>query len=136
MSYKTIKFMVWDVGGQEKLRNLWTHYFEKAKGLIYVVDSSDSERVELAAKELQRIINHEDMQNAVVLILANKRDVATMNLEHLSVKLGVQELHRNWAIYPVTAIKEHDTSGLIPAMEWLIENIDHTEHPKVTLNVG
>jgi small GTP-binding protein len=45
LSYKTIKFMVWDVGGQEKLRNLWTHYFEKAKGLIYVVDSSDSERV-------------------------------------------------------------------------------------------
>lgn len=48
--FKTIQFMVWDVGGQEKLRNLWTHYFDKSKALIYVVDSSDSERVELASK--------------------------------------------------------------------------------------
>jgi hypothetical protein len=34
----------------------------------------------LAAKELQRIVCHPDMQDAVVLVLANKRDVATMNL--------------------------------------------------------
>jgi hypothetical protein len=47
------------------------------------------------------------MQQAVVLILANKRDVATMNLEDLSVKLKVREFKRNWAIYPVTAVKEH-----------------------------
>lgn len=45
LSYKTIKFMVWDVGGQEKLRNLWTHYFDRARALIYVIDSSDSERI-------------------------------------------------------------------------------------------
>lgn len=45
LSYKTINFLVWDVGGQQKLRNLWTHYFEKARGLIYVIDSSDSERI-------------------------------------------------------------------------------------------
>ena len=29
LNYKTIKFQVWDVGGQEKLRNLWTHYLDK-----------------------------------------------------------------------------------------------------------
>jgi len=84
------------------------------------VDSSDSERVEQAAKELQRIITHQDMQNAVVLILANKRDIATINLEQLSIKLGVHSMKRNWAIYPVTAIKDHQNSGLVQAMEWLI----------------
>lgn len=50
LNFKTIKFMVWDVGGQEKLRNLWTHYFDKARALIYVIDSSDSERIDLASK--------------------------------------------------------------------------------------
>lgn len=84
------------------------------------MDSSDSERVEQAAKELQRIITHQDMQNAVVLILANKRDIATINLEQLSIKLGVHSMKRNWAIYPVTAIKDHQNSGLVQAMEWLI----------------
>lgn len=99
--------MVWDVGGQEKLRNLWTHYFDKAKALIYVIDSSDSERVELASKELHRIMGHPDMSEAVVLILANKRDQATMNLEHLREKMAISGLKRNWAIYPITAIKDH-----------------------------
>jgi hypothetical protein len=60
------------------------------------------------------------MQSAVVLIIANKRDIATMNLEQLSVKLGVHSMKRNWAIYPVTAIKDHQSSGLVQAMEWLI----------------
>jgi ADP-ribosylation factor 1/2 len=136
LNYKTIKFMVWDVGGQEKLRNLWNHYFDQAKALIYVVDCSDNERVLLAAQELQRVINHPDMQGAVVLVLANKRDMATMNLEELRQKLEISELKRNWAIYPITAIKEHAESGLPAAMEWLIENIEHTHYPKVTVEVG
>ena len=128
--------MVWDVGGQEKLRNLWTHYFDKARALIYVIDSSDSDRIDLAAKELHRIISHPDMQEAVVLVIANKRDVATVNLEQMSQRLKLAEIKRNWAIYPVTAVKEHEQSGLPPAMEWLIDNIENLEFPKVKIEVG
>jgi hypothetical protein len=45
------------------------------------------------------------MENCVVLVLANKRDVATMSLDHVCGKLGLKGLNRNWAIFPVTAIK-------------------------------
>lgn len=48
------------------------------------MDSSDSERIELAASELSRILSHPDMEQAILLVIANKRDVATMNMEHLS----------------------------------------------------
>lgn len=97
--------MVWDVGGQEKLRSLWNHYYEKCRGLIFVVDSSDHERLELASRELHRILSHEEMENAVVLVLANKRDVATMNIETICSKLELNNLKRNWAIFPICAIK-------------------------------
>lgn len=73
------------------------------------------------------------MKDSVVLVLANKRDVATMNLEQVSEKLSLNKLGRNWAIYPVTAIKEQKESGLPAAMEWLIDNIQHTEGPKVKI---
>lgn len=43
--------------------------------------------MDLAAKELKKIITHPDMQDSVVLVLANKRDIATMNLEYISNKL-------------------------------------------------
>lgn len=62
--------------------------------------------MDLSAKELHRIMVHPDMKDAVVLVLANKRDVATMNLEEVSQKLGLGNLGRNWAIYPITAVKE------------------------------
>ncbi|KAJ0244567.1 hypothetical protein HA466_0191840 [Hirschfeldia incana] len=41
VEYKNVMFTVWDVGGQEKLRPLWRHYFNNTGGLIYVVDSLD-----------------------------------------------------------------------------------------------
>ena len=28
MEYKNISFTVWDVGGQDKIRPLWRHYFQ------------------------------------------------------------------------------------------------------------
>lgn len=127
--------MVWDVGGQEKLRSLWNHYYEKCRGLIFVVDSSDHERIEQARQELHKIVSHEEMQNAVILVLANKRDVATMNIEGVCNKLGLNELKRNWAIFPVCAIKEQG-NNLDEAMKWLIDNVDDVEHPKKTVKVG
>ena len=41
LQYKNIEFNCWDVGGQDKLRPLWQHYFTNTQGLIYVVDSND-----------------------------------------------------------------------------------------------
>lgn len=53
VQYKNVLFTVWDVGGQEKLRPLWRHYFNNTDGLIYVVDSQDRDRVHKAAHEFK-----------------------------------------------------------------------------------
>src|SRR3954471_9725313 len=74
VEYKNIKFTVWDVGGQDKIRLLWRHYYQNTQGLIFVVDSSDKERVELAKEELHKMLNEEDLRDAVVLVFANKQD--------------------------------------------------------------
>ncbi|XP_070571399.1 ADP-ribosylation factor 1-like [Ptychodera flava] len=42
---KGLEFIVWDVGGQEKIRALWRHYYTGIDGLIFVVDSSDKLRL-------------------------------------------------------------------------------------------
>jgi GTPase SAR1 family protein len=41
VEYKNLKFTVWDVGGQDKIRQLWRHYYNNTHALIYVVDSAD-----------------------------------------------------------------------------------------------
>ena len=31
VSYKNIEFMVWDMGGQDRIRQLWRHYYKNAQ---------------------------------------------------------------------------------------------------------
>ena len=47
---------MWDVGGQDKLRPLWRHYYQNTDAIIYVVDSNDRERVEKARFELHKML--------------------------------------------------------------------------------
>ncbi|XP_020396837.1 ADP-ribosylation factor 1 [Zea mays] len=75
VQYKNVMFTVWDVGGQEKLRPLWRHYFNNTDGLIYVVDSLDRERIGKAKAEFHAIINDPLMLNSVILVFANKQDM-------------------------------------------------------------
>lgn len=35
VEYKNISFTVWDVGGQDKIRPLWRHYFQNTQGMAY-----------------------------------------------------------------------------------------------------
>ncbi|NCO52969.1 MAG: hypothetical protein GW875_12850, partial [Deltaproteobacteria bacterium] len=56
VEYRNISFTVWDVGGQDKLRMLWRHYYNGVDGLIFVVDSNDHQRVGLAKEELMRLL--------------------------------------------------------------------------------
>ena len=73
VEYKNISFTVWDVGGQDKIRPLWRHYFQNTQGLIFVVDSNDRERVGEARDELHRMLQEDELRDAVLLIFANKQ---------------------------------------------------------------
>ncbi|KAL2884990.1 ADP-ribosylation factor 6 [Ceratocystis lukuohia] len=86
VTYKNVKFNVWDVGGQDKIRPLWRHYFSGpvtnrpllsagTQGLIFVIDSSDRARMEEARTELHRIINDHEMKDSLLLVFANKQDL-------------------------------------------------------------
>jgi ADP-ribosylation factor protein 6 len=76
VTYKNTKFNVWDVGGQDKIRPLWRHYFSGTQGLIFVVDSNDPARLSEASEELKNIIQNREMKDALLLVFANKQDIA------------------------------------------------------------
>ena len=61
--------------GQDKIRPLWRHYFSGTQGLIFVIDSSDSTRLDEAKNELARIIQDREMKDALLLVFANKQDI-------------------------------------------------------------
>lgn len=97
VTYKNVKFNVWDVGGQDKIRPLWRHYFSGTQGLIFVIDSCDTVRMEEARQELHRIINDREMKDSLLLVFANKQDLpeGTYRTEHTIPFLRQPLLLRN-----------------------------------------
>ena len=65
---------IWDVGGHAKHRPFWRHYYTGTEGLIFVVDASDSQRIEEASEELRTALSDNQLTAAAILILANKSD--------------------------------------------------------------
>ncbi|KAK2434810.1 ADP-ribosylation factor 1 [Trifolium repens] len=118
VQYKNVIFTVWDVGGQEKLRALWRHYFNNTDGLIYVVDSLDRERIGKAKQEFQTIINDPFMLNSVILVLANKQDLkGAMTTREVCDGLGLFDLkNRKWHIQATCALRG---DGLYEGLDWL-----------------
>ena len=105
LSYKNISFTVWDVGGQDKIRPLWRHYYQNTQGLIFVVDSNDRDRVDNARDELHRMLNEDELREAILLVFANKQDLPNaMNAAEITDKLGLHSLRqRNWYIQSTCA---------------------------------
>ena len=59
---------VGDVGGQKTLRAYWRNYFEQTDGLVWVVDSSDRERLQACAVELHNLLEEEVFFSMSMLI--------------------------------------------------------------------
>eukprot|EP00669_Euglena_mutabilis_P009860 TRINITY_DN4674_c0_g1_i1.p2 TRINITY_DN4674_c0_g1~~TRINITY_DN4674_c0_g1_i1.p2 ORF type:complete len:161 (-),score=73.39 TRINITY_DN4674_c0_g1_i1:185-667(-) len=118
VQYKNISFMIWDVGGQDKLRRLWRHYFENVDALIFVVDTNDKERVHIAKEELHRLMGEPALLDATLLVFANKQDLpGALSVSEVVTKLQLPSLKgRVWSAQPTCALTGE---GLYEGLDWL-----------------
>ena len=75
VTYKNLKFQVWDLGGQTSIRTYWRCYYSNTDAVIYVVDSADRDRVGISKQELVSMLEEEELKNAILVVLANKQDI-------------------------------------------------------------
>nr|AAM15297.1 ADP-ribosylation factor 3 [Arabidopsis thaliana]AAM15475.1 ADP-ribosylation factor 3 [Arabidopsis thaliana] len=105
-------------GGQTSIRPYWRCYFPNTQAVIYVVDSSDTDRIGVAKEEFHAILEEDELKGAVVLIFANKQDLPGA-LDDAAVTEAL-ELHkiksRQWAIFKTCAVKGE---GLFEGLDWL-----------------
>jgi ADP-ribosylation factor protein 1 len=115
---KGVSFTVWDVGGQEKIRSLWRHYYQNAEGLLFVVDSADPERFNEAREELMGILNNDEMRGVPVVVVANKQDLPNAaGVSRLADSIGLHKLAgHKWHIQGATATTG---DGIFESMEAL-----------------
>ncbi|KAF2122715.1 ADP-ribosylation factor family-domain-containing protein [Lophiotrema nucula] len=141
VTYKNTKFNVWDVGGQDKIRPLWRHYFSgmlgvhdsvlstgrqasaRTQGLIFVIDSNDRDRIDEARTELARIIQDREMKDALLLVFANKQDLqGAMRPKEVSDRLQLEKIAKDhvWKVEPSCATTGE---GIFEGLAWLSNNV-------------
>jgi len=129
VEFRNISFTVWDVGGQENIRPLWRHYYTNTTGIIFVVDSSDVDRIDEAKGELNRMLEAEELEESVLLVIANKQDLkGAMTAAQLTDRLGLNDLRgRTWYIQAACA---SGGDGLYEGLDWLSSSIQKASGKK------
>ncbi|XP_065914790.1 uncharacterized protein [Dysidea avara] len=119
VEYKGVNFTTWDVSGRSGIRALWRHYTVNCDGIIFVMDSTDRDRVSECHDELHRMLEDKDLKETVpLLVFANKQDVSTaMNADEIKCHLKLEGLQRSYHVQTCSAITEEE--GLYEGLDWL-----------------
>ncbi|KAH8821763.1 ADP-ribosylation factor family-domain-containing protein [Xylogone sp. PMI_703] len=118
VTYKNLNFNVWDLGGQTSIRPYWRCYYANTAAVIFVIDSTDIDRLSTAAEELAAMLNEDELKDAALLVFANKQDQpGAKGAGDISEALRLGELRdRNWSIVACSAV---DGTGISEGMDWL-----------------
>ncbi|NXR07106.1 ARL1 protein, partial [Semnornis frantzii] len=114
VTYKNLKFQVWDLGGQTSIRPYWRCYYSNTDAVIYVKFSRVCSNL---PNSPCLVSQEEELKKAILVVFANKQDMEqAMTPTEMANALGLPALKdRKWQIFKTSATKG---TGLDEAMEW------------------
>uniref|UniRef100_A0A8C7XML3 ADP-ribosylation factor-like 13b n=1 Tax=Oryzias sinensis TaxID=183150 RepID=A0A8C7XML3_9TELE len=122
---------IFDLGGGKRIRSIWKNYYSESHGVVFVVDSSDVQRIQETREAMAEVLQHPRIAGKPVLVLANKQDqegaLAEADIiENLSLEKLVNENKCLCQIEPCSAVigygKKVDKS-IKKGLSWLLNNI-------------
>ncbi|CAF0940981.1 unnamed protein product [Adineta steineri] len=125
ITYGNLYVTTWDVGGRDKIRPLWRHYYANTSALVFVVDSNDRDRIDDASEQLHLMLNEDELKTVPVLIFANKQDLPNrLTIDEMKEKLNLSKLDetkRKWHLQPSSAPNKE---GLEEGFAWIANNLE------------
>jgi len=117
-----VKIQMFDIGGQDAIRALWPHYYQQCHGIVFVVDSNDHERFQLARDELHATMSHIDNVGKPLVVLANKQDLPyATSKEKLTTALNLDTISSSeWYIIECSATTNQQARI---GFEWLANHV-------------
>lgn len=131
---KTCTLKLWDVGGQETLRSMWSEYYPQCHGIIFVVDSTDRSRIDECSDTLRSVVMEEEVEGVPVLMLANKQDrpdsLEVQDIKQIFNRLAEHLGARDSRVLPISALTGE---GVRDTAEWLLVRLQRnkTNRPPV-----
>ncbi|CAD8137811.1 unnamed protein product [Paramecium octaurelia] len=115
---KKLDIISWDIRREDKFKILWKPYLQDTKGIIYVIDCFDKNRMHEAKFELLQLLLDPQLFVCPLLIYANKQDQAKISSEELIAELMIQRISKNYHIQPCCSITGQ---GLQEGLKWIQE---------------
>lgn len=122
--YRTLKFVVWDLGGHAPIRKtLWKRFVSKAETIVFVVDAADQKRFDLAKRVFYESIESTD-EDVPILFLINKCDLeeAAPSIEVME-SMDLQQMLRQEHEFNLFRCSALTGEGLFEAWDWLVDTI-------------
>ena len=121
-----VKVAVWDLGGRPSLRCLWPTVYKNIHfaAIVFVIDADKPDRFPEARKELQILVNEEELRESAFLIVFNTHQ-ETGDLQELSNRIGLDLLHSLLNLKPVLVDLMQEDEVFKEAMLWLSQQICH-----------
>ena len=117
----SLKLNVWDIGGQLSIRPYWQNYYDRTDALIYVVDSSDSKRLEETASELSELLKEDKLHGVPLLVFANKQDlINAQEAKEIQSILNLKKESRKWTIVECPS---KSGEGIEEGFQWVMSNM-------------
>ncbi|NHJ85861.1 MAG: GTP-binding protein [Asgard group archaeon] len=120
LSFPKLDIHVFDMGGQEDFRPMWSDINEKSNALIYVVDSTDHLRFEETKEIFHQILTTQIDSEIPVLILLHKVDLPDrMGRIEFTRNFGLldAEMAYTWAVFETSAVTGQ---GIVESMTWFM----------------
>ncbi|XP_063626039.1 ADP-ribosylation factor 4-like [Cydia splendana] len=126
VKHNNISYELWDIGGGDKITPLWNQYFQNTKAIIFVVDSTDKERLDVVEQELYRLLTEKELEHCPILVLANKQDLPdAISVDELKIALKLDQWkHRT--IHVQSAVANKGT-GVTEGFDWLCSELAKSE---------
>ncbi|NHJ83976.1 MAG: GTP-binding protein [Asgard group archaeon] len=124
ISFPKLDLHIFDMGGQEDFRPLWSDMNEKSNALIYVVDSTDYLRFDETKSIFHNIIEHQIDKQIPVLILLNKIDLSDrMNHVDFTRDFGLLDTQNafTWAVFETSA---KTGVGIMESVTWFLKILE------------
>jgi len=121
------RLFVCDIGGQ--LRSLWAAYYTDCHGIIFLIDSSDKEKLNNSLETFANVVKHTELEHVPILVLANKQDAEdrlAMNdlLDQFRGVVMNDIEDRACRLQPLSALQGE---GVEEAINWLVQHMEYNQ---------
>uniref|UniRef100_A0A3Q3CWV9 ADP-ribosylation factor related protein 1 n=1 Tax=Haplochromis burtoni TaxID=8153 RepID=A0A3Q3CWV9_HAPBU len=108
---------------------IYVYYYAESHGVIYVIDSTDEERLSESKEAFEKMISSEALEGVPLLVLANKQDVPNClsvpdiktTFSDCAPKIG----KRDCLVQPCTALTG---DGVNEGIEWMVKCVVRNIH--------